>query len=192
MKKSCKPGLLATLLLALTLAPLVQAQNSLMVIKRPTELREAPSEGARNVAALAANASVTRLTARQGPWVEVRNADGATGWIHMFDVVAAPPASSSSSGGNLATGAARGLTSFLGGGTRAPVQTAAATSTIGIRGLSAEDLANAQPNIAAVTQAEALRANAAQAQQFGAQAALTTHTVPALPVPPAPAEGVKK
>ncbi len=170
---------------------MAHAQNEAITVKRPAELRESPAEGSRSLAALAAQAQVTRLAGRQGPWIEVRSAQGVTGWIHMFEVsAAAAPAPS----GNVATSALRGLTGLLGGGTRTRAATSA-TATIGIRGLSAEDIANAQPNLAAVAQAEALRADAAQAQQFGAMAALTTHDVAALPVPAppnAPAAGVQK
>jgi hypothetical protein len=61
-----------------------------------------------------------------------------------------------------------------------------ATSTVGIRGLGAEDLANAQPNLAAVAQADANRANAAQARQFAGSASLGSRQVEPLPTPAPP------
>jgi hypothetical protein len=161
----------------------VQADN--VTVKRATELREAPGEASRSLAALPAQSQVTRLAARQGPWIEVRNAQGQTGWIHMFDIGANPPAPAS--GGNVATGALRGLTSLFGSGGGSTQARTASTATIGIRGLGAEDIANAQPNLAALAQADTLRVDAAQAQRFGAAAALTAQPVPALPVPPPPA-----
>ena len=100
----------------------------------------------------------------------------------MFDAGTNPP----TQGGNAATGALRGLTSFFGKGTTAAP--ASGTSTIGIRGLGAEDIANAQPNLAAVGQVEAMRQNAAQARQFATSAALTLQTVAELPVPTLPAK----
>ena len=112
----------------------------------------------------------------------MRTAQGATGRIHMFDAGTNPP----TQGGNAATGALRGLTSFFGKGTTAAP--ASGTSTIGIRGLGAEDIANAQPNLAAVGQVEAMRQNAAQARQFATSAALTLQTVAELPVPTLPAK----
>ncbi len=177
-------GLAGLLLLTAAAAQWVQAQSDAITVKRPAELREAPSDGSRSLAALAAQAQVTRLAGRQGPWIEVRSAQGVSGWIHMFDVgAAAAPAPS----GNVATGALRGLTSLLGGRTRAPAATGA-TATIGIRGLGAEDIANAQPNLNALSQVEAMRQDAAQGRQFGADAALTPQTVAALPVPALPAK----
>jgi hypothetical protein len=175
-------------LLVAAAAPAQQAQPAQadsVIIKRATELREAPGEASRSLAPLPAQTQVTRLAARQGPWIEVRNAQGVTGWIHMFDIGASAPAPAA--GGNVATGALRGLTSLFGSG-GAPTQArTASTATIGIRGLGAEDIANAQPNLAALAQADTLRVDAAQAQRFGAVAALTAQPVPALPVPPPPA-----
>lgn len=157
-----------------------------VVVKRETQLRESPAETAPALAPLAAKAQLTRLSARSGPWIEVRTPQGVTGWIHMFDVGTAAPAQ----GGNFATGALRGLTSLFGGGNSlAPTRTA--TSTIGIRGLGAEDITNTQPNLTAVTMAEALRMDAAQARQFGAAAALVPQAVEPLPVPPRPQQPAK-
>lgn len=58
-----------------------------------------------------------------------------------------------------------------------------ATFTIGIRGLEAEDLARAQPNLHAVARMEQLRQGENEARQFAAEAALAAATVPALPSP---------
>ena len=100
----------------------------------------------------------------------------------MFDVGSTVPAQ----GGNTATGALRGLTSFFGrSSAQAPAATTA-TATIGSRGLGAEDIANAQPDLAAVARAEALRQDAARARQFGTDAALVAQLVEPLPLPPAP------
>ncbi len=162
---------------AQTLAP---ASDTLFV-KRATQLRETPSEAAPGLAALAPQATVSRLQARRGPWIEVRTAQGVTGWLHMFDVGTTPAAQ----GGNFATGALRGLTGLFGGGNSlAPARTA--TATVGIRGLGAEDITNAQPNPTAVALVEALRLDAVQARQFASTAALTPLAIDPLPVPPRP------
>ncbi len=153
-------GVGTTLLMCWAFA--AQAQGEAAVMKRAGELREAPAESARSLAPLPADAPVTRLGERQGPWIQVRNAAGATGWVHMFDI--APQ----SSGGNAASGALRGVTNFFNKGNNRPVTTA--TSTIGIRGLGAEDLAQAQPNPGAVAQMEALRQSESQARTFAAPA----------------------
>lgn len=157
---------------------LVQAQTEALLVKRAAELREAPGESSRSLAALAARTPVTRSGARQGAWVQVRTAEGASGWVHMFDIGSAASAAPAGAGAN----ALRGLTSFFNKGS-AQGGTVTATSTVGIRGLGAEDLARAQPNPAAVVQAEALRQDADEARQFAVGAALNSRTVEPLPVP---------
>ncbi len=178
----CAP---AALLVPLALAPgAVMAQEQVQV-KRPAELREAPGEGSRSLGALAVQTPVVRLGERHGPWIKVgtTTAPGTVGWLHMFDV-AAP--GTPGQGGNAATGALRGITSFFNKGSGQAPATHLATSTVGIRGLGAEDIANALPNPAAVSRIEAMRIDAGQARQFAAQASLTSQTVEALPEPPGP------
>jgi hypothetical protein len=100
----------------------------------------------------------------------------------MFDVGTAAP---STSAGSAASGMLRGLTSFLNRGNTQTTTTA--TATVGIRGMSSEDIANAQPNLSALKLAEALRADATQARKFADEAQLAVRTVDALPEPPPPA-----
>jgi hypothetical protein len=158
------------------------AQSETVTVKRDAQLRESPADAAPSLASLPAQTPVTRLTARRGPWIEVRTAQGQTGWVHLFDVGTAPAAQ----GGNLATGALRGLTSLFGGGNALAPATRTSTATIGIRGLGAEEIASAQPNLTAVMMMETLRVDAGQAQQFGAVAGLAPQRVEPLPVPPPP------
>ncbi len=161
---------------------LAHAQTESVLIKRAAELREAPGETSRSVTPLAARTPVTRSGARQGAWIQVRTAEGASGWVHMFDVASASSAAPPSAGAN----ALRGLTSFFNKGSAQGGATTA-TSTVGIRGLGAEDLARSQPNMAAVAQADTLRLDADQARQFASAAALRSRPVDALPEPaPAP------
>ncbi len=168
--------------LLIGLAGLAHADT--VTVKRDTQLRESPAAAAAELAALPAQTPLTRLEARRGPWIEVRTATGQTGWVHLFDVGTTPVAS----GGNFATGALRGLTSLFGGGNSLAPTKPMQTATIGIRGLGAEEIANAQPNLTAVTLMETLHMSAAQAQQFGAVAGLTPLVIEALPVPPLPSQ----
>lgn len=176
-------GALATWLALAALGPLAgtaHAQDA-AVVKRATQLRDTPAESGASVAPLAANTVVTRSSERKGPWAKVSTPQGATGWVHMFDL--GPQTGSASGTGNAATGGLRGLGGLFGGNTGS---TTTATSTVGIRGLGAEDIANAQPNPAAVGQAEGLRANADQARQFATTASLQPRTVPPLTAPARP------
>lgn len=159
---------------------IAQTGTEILLVKRPADLRDAPGDTARSMAPLAVQAQLTRLTARQGAWIQVRTTSGAVGWVHMFDVTTS---STQATGSNVATGALRGISNFFNRGS-AQSATNTATSTIGIRGLGAEDIANAQPDLAALSQVDAMRQNAAQARKFGAEAPLSPRNVEPLPVPP--------
>src|SRR3989344_5292532 len=154
-------GALATWLAWAALAPLAGSAHAqeAAVVKRATQLRDTPADSGASVAPLEANTVVTRSNERKGPWTKVSTQQGATGWVHMFDL---GPQS----------------------GSATPTNTA--TSTVGIRGLDAEDIANAQPNPAAVGRAESLRVNADQARQFASSASLQSRDVPALAQPALP------
>lgn len=162
------------------IAGAAQAQEA-AVVKRATQLRDTPADTGASVAPLDANTVVTRSNERKGPWTKVSTQQGATGWVHMFDL--GPQSGSATASNNAATGGLRGIGGLFGGNS-GPATTA--TSTVGIRGLGAEDIANAQPNPAAVGQAEALRVNADQARQFASNASLQTRTVPVLAAPTRP------
>lgn len=162
------------LAVAAGLAPAASAQEA-AVTRRATELRDAPGDKGRSIAALPAQSAVTRTSERQGPWVQVRTDAGATGWVHLFDI---GPASAAKEGGSTAGNALRSVTGLFGGSRQ--TQTG---STAGIRGLDAQDLANAQPNPGAVTQMEALRQNEADARTFARNASWSPATVEELPQP---------
>ena len=150
-------------------------------IKRPTQLRAAPGDGAASVAELAANATVTRTPQRQGAWVQVRSESGAMGWVHMFDI--GTPARD-----NTAVQALRNLGSKTGSGSSVSV----ATATVGIRGLGEGDVSHSVvggPKASRsenLNQADRLRAVADSARAFAKDAALQTRTVESLPIPALP------
>jgi hypothetical protein len=167
---------------ALCFAATAGAQTDTLWVKRNVELRQSPDPASASLGPLAAKSMLTRMPARQGAWIQVKTTAGKTGWIHMFD------ASSSTAPSAAATATAdtlRGFTNFLtGGGPSRSVSTN--TATAGIRGLDAEDIANAQPNLGALSKTESLRQNAEQARQFAQDLSLTSRTVEPLTVPPDP------
>lgn len=175
---------LTALLLAWTAA---WADGDPGVMRRAADLRATPSDSAQSVLTLPAQAPVTRLAGREGSWIQVRTANGQTGWMHLFDVGSPGAAGGASTGtSQAATGGLRSLTNLFSKGSGAGGGNTVATTTVGIRGLSAEDIANAQPNPAAVTQMEALRQNESQARTFASHASLVSQTVPPLPKAAAP------
>lgn len=174
-------ALLAAAVACAALAMPAHAQQDASVIQRATELRDAPGASGASLGPLAAESPVERTGERKGSWIKVRTPQGAAGWVHMFDV--GTRASAAPASGNAATSGLRSLGSLFGGGNA----TTTATSTVGIRGLDAEDIANAQPNPAAVAQAEQQRVDAQQARRFASAASLQAHNVAPLPEPPRPA-----
>jgi hypothetical protein len=158
------------------------AGDDLLLTKRAAELRQAPAESSASLASLPLQSPLVRMPARQGPWIQVKTSAGVTGWVHMFDVGSTSAPTNVS---NTASGALRGLASFFNGGNTQP-KTTAATSTVGIRGLGAEDIANAQPNLDALARAEALRQDAAQAKLFASDALWSARAVEPLPTPNPP------
>lgn len=159
-----------------------------MVTKRASALRDGPADSANTLVALPAQTPLTRLPTRQGPWIQVKTAAGASGWIHLFDVGSATEQGSVA---NAATGALRGLSNLFNRGSAQNQNPGGATATVGIRGLGAEDIANAQPNMAALTQAEGQRQDAAQAKRFAADASLAVRAVEPLPVPAPPTPPIR-
>jgi len=156
------------------------AQTDAGVLRRPAELRESPAETARSLAALPAQSLVNRLGERQGSWIQVRTPAGLTGWVHLFDV-GAPGTPGAQTGSSATGGALRGLASLFSKSSSGSAGTTVATTTVGIRGLSAEDIANAQPNPVAVRDMEALRQSESQAREFASSAALNPRSVEPLP-----------
>jgi hypothetical protein len=176
--------------IAMTVATAAHAQTDVLQLKRASELRSLPAETSASVASLPAQTALSRLPERQGAWMRVKTESGQTGWVHMFDVgsTAAPaplPASNAQSSANPLSGALRGLTSLFNGGGTKPTTTTA-TSTVGIRGLGAEDIANAQPNAAALGTAESMRVDPAQAKRFATEAQIVARAVDPLPAPAPP------
>jgi hypothetical protein len=157
------------------LAAMSHAEEA-VVTRRAVELRAGPGDGGGSLASLPEQSRVTRLDGRQGPWVQVRSAQGATGWVHMFDVGPASASGGGSSGGGLVSGALRGVTGLF--DSAAPRQS---TSSAGIRGLEAEDLANAQPNPAAVQRMTGWRASENDARAYAGRAAWRPVVVEPLP-----------
>ncbi len=148
-----------------------------LLVKRAAQLREAPGDTARSLLDLPAQTALTRVGDRQGAWIKVRMADGTPGWVHMFDVASASAGTQGGGGSNVL----RGITGFFNRGSAQGQGSTVTTSTLGIRGLDAEDLARSQPNMTAVTQIDGMRVDANQARQFAQRASLASRPVEPLP-----------
>lgn len=156
---------LFSVLLLLTAMSAVAAESGYTL--RDTELRDKPFLDAKVIATLPQKTEV-EILARQGGWMEIRDADGKQhGWARMLNVRLGDP-NRRPSGGN--------ILSSLGFGNRSRPQTTA-TVTTGVRGFSEEDLAKAAPNAAELEKMKGFAATAADARQLAAQAKLEHRSV---------------
>jgi len=138
---------------------------------RSTELKERALADARTVATLPENSAV-KVLARSGAWTQV-DASGQKGWVRVFHLrFPASVETTSSSGGS---GLLSGATSLLGFGRDTSKQ--ANLSTTGVRGLTPEDLKNANPDPEAVKKMQSYRAEKPAAEGFAREARLSSQTI---------------
>jgi hypothetical protein len=159
------------LVLLLACAALAAGAQEQAFTNRATELKDGTTPDAKTVASLPENTPVN-VVARQGAWTRV-DASGKQGWVRVFHLrfPATVQAGSSGAGGTLA-----GLGSALGFGRG---DTKASLATTGVRGLSPEDLKNADPNPEALKKLQSYRADKPSAERFAREAKLSTVTIEA-------------
>lgn len=150
----------------LQLATTALAQESAFT-NRATDLKDNASFEAVVIVPLPAETPV-KVLARSSGWTKVE-VNGRTGWVRVFHLrfPATVEAGSSSSSG-----------SFLGGlfGSK-PRQEGTKLATVGIRGLSEEDMKNASPNPEALKKMQGWRVDKAAAERFAKDGKLVTASV---------------
>lgn len=163
--KRLLPAALAGLLVAgaALAAPGTVTQNS--------ELRATPTLDGRSKGQIAAQSKVEILNTKGG-WVEIKAADGKTGWVRLMAV---EPAEAKAGGS--------GLKSLATVGNIARTGSTGTTAATGVKGISKEDLAAAQPNFGELAQLDRFRATPADGQQHARTAGLKPQDVEALPKP---------
>jgi hypothetical protein len=133
---------------------------------RSTELQAQPQSDSAVLAILTDNTRV-EVMARKGAWSQVKTAAGQIGWVRMLSLKPeasgqqAPAASSSNPVGALGSLLTAGRTSNTG------------TVTTGVRGLSEEDLQNAQANPAEVEKMQKFSVDRNAAQSFAQRSKLS-------------------
>ena len=151
------------LALALTLSCAALAQEAFT--NRATELKERGAADARALATVPADTPV-RVSERGGGWARVE-ASGRSGWVRIFHLrfPATVEAGQTASSGLSAVTGALGF-----GRDRSRGSTIATT---GIRGLSAEELKNANPDAQELRRLHSFRADAPAAERFAREGKLT-------------------
>jgi hypothetical protein len=150
-------------LLLLALPALCFAEPATVI--RATELRNAPATDAALVAPLAESAQVEALE-RKGGWTRVKADGGAEGWVRMLALRYA--------GGGAAKQGDSGIVQLL---NVARSGTSGTQITTGVRGLDAEQLANARPNAAELQRMQGYAASKDAAAGFAASGKLRAQSV---------------
>jgi hypothetical protein len=157
--------LFALILYAALAAPVYAWQIAYTV--RSTEIKQLPYSDAKTLGTLDEKASVSVMS-RQGGWVKIASAKG-NGWVRMLslrgDSAAKKPGDT-------------GLQSLINVGRSG---SSGIAMTTGIRGLSEEDLKNAQPNPGEFEKLQKYAVNKTKAEKFARDAKLKTQQLDYLP-----------
>jgi hypothetical protein len=141
-------------------------------------LRIAPSGASASKQRLAKGTEL-EVIRRQGAWLEVRvENNGSEGWVKQSSVRATTETASAPSkkkSGGFFANLSRGISRLLGGSSDAPQDRG--NVTVGIRGLTAEDLAATIPDPGEVDKMESFRADRDQAFRFASEEKLTAQSI---------------
>src|SRR5687768_4415383 len=159
---------LGLLLIFLGLAAPAAAQGQAFT-NRATDLKEQGAPESRTLASLPESTEV-KVLARGGAWTRVE-AGGKAGWVRVFHLRFPTTATTESLSGG---GFLSGITSAIGG---RPKGQQAGIQTVGVRGLSPEELKNAAPNPEALAKAQSYRADKPTAERFAREGKLSTVNV---------------
>ena len=138
-------------------------------VTRNTELRSAPAIDA-SVKGLLTGRTAVDIVSTKGGWVQVKTADGKSGWLRLLSV---EPTDAKTAGGSL-----KGL---VAAGNVARTGSTGSTAATGVKGISKEELAGAKPNFSEVAQLDRYRADPADGQQHARGASLKAQAVDLLP-----------
>ena len=183
LRRILGPGLAGVVLLGTLLPGVALHAQEPLFTNRATEMRAAPDDAAKVVRALPEKSAVQQLQ-RKGAWTMVQFTTGTdkspvkeTGWVRMMHlrggvVVVAPQ--SSSDGGFMSS-----FNRMLSGNSGRS-STQAQSATVGIRGLSPEELKTASPDAAALAKMNSYKSDKPEAERFAKEAKLAKADVPEL------------
>lgn len=163
-----------TLALAGLLAAGMAQAESALTSRAVDLLAEAQSDAA-TIATLAEHTRVEVLV-RKGAWNQVKTAAGQAGWVRMMSLKVETSGSTASAPSSNPLG---GLTSLLSSGR----SDNSATVTTGVRGLTEEDLQNAQANPDELEKMRKFGVDKKAGQSFAQRSKLAPMTMEYLPEP---------
>lgn len=166
MNHFAKTGLLA-LLLAITTDAALAADKA--TLARNSELRSKALSDAAVITVLKANSTVT-INSRSGAWAQVSTSDRKSGYVRLLNLRTV-----STQKGNSGVGAL--VSTFRTGSSGQSVAT-------GVKGMSSEQLGNAQPSPEQVQKLALVRESESNVRNGAAAAGLNAQQVAYLPAPP--------
>ncbi|MEI6737373.1 MAG: SH3 domain-containing protein [Pseudomonadota bacterium] len=149
--------------------------QEIQTTNRATDVRAQPDESAPLLQALSAQTKV-QLIERKGAWSRVKT-DSHTGWVRMMHlrggvILEEQPQAGAKSGGGFMSG----FNKFLGGNQQSNQR--AQSATLGVRGLSPDELQTATPNPQQLAAMKSFSANKPDAERFAKEVPLTKTDVP--------------
>ncbi|QZA82002.1 SH3 domain-containing protein [Deefgea piscis] len=143
---------------------LLIAQSALAdsgTVIRNSDLREKPFSDSRSIATLSSNSKI-EIQKNQGAWMQVKTPQGQVGWIKLLNV-------------RTQSGTRNNGLSTLGNVIK--TGSSGQTVTTGVKGLSAEQIQTAEPNMAEVNKMESYSSSNAEASRLARQAQLSPKKV---------------
>jgi hypothetical protein len=135
---------------------------------RATDLKEQAAAESRTISSLAENTEV-KVVQRAGGWTRVESA-GKSGWVRVFHLRFPATTATDSSGGGFLSG----ISSAISG---KPRTQQAGIQTVGVRGLSPEELKNASPDTEALKRMQSFRADKPAAERFAREGKLAESSI---------------
>ena len=154
------PRALLFALLTLLAAPALAQQA---FTNRATDLKEQASQESKTLASLPDNTEV-KVVQRGGGWTKVESG-GKAGFVRVFHLRFPATTQTDSSGGGFLSG----ISSAIGG---KPRTQQAGIQTVGVRGLSPEELKNASPDTESLKRMQSYAADKGAAERFAREAKL--------------------
>lgn len=145
-------------------------------VVRPTEMKQEPLTDATTLASLSEKSPVEILQ-RQGGWARVKS-PSASGWVRLLSLRFNPASGEGQKGDS-------GIKSLFNVALTGSSGTVVAT---GVRGLSEEDLKNAQPNPQELKKMRSYAVGKSEAQEFSKVAKLVPQRIDFVPAPTARAQ----
>lgn len=155
----------AAFLLSVSFASIAADSGQIIV---STDLKSEPFVDARTLANLPANSAVDVLK-RQGGWMQVKPASNGQGWVKMTTVKLG--------GAGSAAKGDSGMTALWNTAVQGRSGNTGVTVATGVRGLSPEDMKNAQPAPDQVKKLDGYAANKSQAESAARSGKLSKQNV---------------